>query len=42
MVLGMLAVFLDPDRQFPHDRLAGTRLVQLPPIKAADKSTDPA
>jgi uncharacterized RDD family membrane protein YckC len=42
MVLWMLAVFLDPDRQFPHDRLAGTRLVQLPPIKAADKSTDPA
>ena len=42
MALWILAIFLDPDRQFPHDRLAGTRLVQLPPMKAADKSTDPA
>ena len=42
MVLWMLAVFLDHDRQFPHDRLAGTRLVRLPPIKAPDKSIDPA
>jgi uncharacterized RDD family membrane protein YckC len=42
MVLWMLAVFLDPDRQFPHDRLAGTRLVRLPPIKAPDTSSDPA
>jgi uncharacterized RDD family membrane protein YckC len=42
MALWILAIFLDPDRQFPHDRLAGTRLAQLPPMKAADKSTDPA
>jgi uncharacterized RDD family membrane protein YckC len=42
MALWILAIFLDPDWQFPHDRLAGTRLAQLPPMKAADKSTDPA
>lgn len=33
--LGMLAwamtIFLDPQRQFLHDRLAGTRLILLPP-----------
>ncbi|MDY0977331.1 RDD family protein [Massilia sp. CFBP9012] len=28
-----LTAFLDKDRQFLHDRLAGTRLVQLPKIK---------
>jgi len=29
-----LTAFLDRDRQFLHDRLAGTRLVQLPkPVK---------
>lgn len=31
-----LTVFLDRDRQFLHDKLAGTRLIQLPkPSKAA-------
>jgi len=31
-----LTAFLDRDRQFLHDRLAGTRLVQLPkPVKTA-------
>jgi uncharacterized RDD family membrane protein YckC len=33
IVLWALTAFLDKDRQFPHDRLAGTRLVQLPRIK---------
>ncbi len=36
LVIGMLAwamtVFLDPQRQFLHDRLAGTRLILLPPF----------
>lgn len=33
-----LTAFLDKDRQFLHDRLAGTRLVQLPkPEKAGKK-----
>lgn len=30
-----LTAFLDKDRQFLHDRLAGTRLVQLPKTKPA-------
>ncbi|MFC5548659.1 RDD family protein [Massilia aerilata] len=30
-----LTAFLDKDRQFLHDRLAGTRLVQLPKAAAA-------
>jgi len=30
-----LTAFLDRDRQFLHDRLAGTRLVSLPPKAAA-------
>jgi len=33
IVLWALTAFLDTDRQFLHDRLAGTRLVQLPRIK---------
>ncbi len=42
--LGMLAwgltAFLDKDRQFLHDRLAGTRLIQLPkPEKKAKAAT---
>ena len=35
-----LTALLDKDRQFLHDRLAGTRLVQLP--KAAAAATAPA
>jgi uncharacterized RDD family membrane protein YckC len=42
MLLWALAVFLDRDRQFPHDRLAGTRLVQLPPITPPDSATSKA
>jgi len=38
MLLWALAVFLDRDRQFPHDRLAGTRIVRLPPMAPAEKS----
>ena len=33
-----LTVFLDKDRQFLHDKLAGTRLISLPkPVKAGKK-----
>ena len=31
ILLWSLTAFLDKDRQFLHDKLAGTRLVQLPP-----------
>ncbi len=30
LVLWALTVYLDPERQFLHDRLAGTRLVRVP------------
>lgn len=34
VVLWALAIYLDPQRQFLHDRLAGTRLIAVePPIK---------
>ena len=33
IVAWALTAFLDKDRQFLHDRLAGTRLVQLPKLK---------
>ena len=33
-----LTAFLDKDRQFLHDRLAGTRLVQLPKAAKASKT----
>ena len=33
IVAWALTAFLDKDRQFLHDRLAGTRLVQLPKVK---------
>lgn len=32
IVLWALTAFLNKDRQFLHDKLAGTRLVQLPPL----------
>jgi uncharacterized RDD family membrane protein YckC len=35
-----LTAFLDKDRQFLHDKLAGTRLVSLPP--RASKAAEPA
>lgn len=36
IVLWALAAFLDKDRQFLHDKIAGTRLISLPPpVKAA-------
>jgi len=31
IVVWALTAFLDKDRQFLHDKLAGTRLIQLPP-----------
>ncbi len=40
MALWALAVFLDRDRQFPHDRFAGTRIVQLPPIAPIEKAAE--
>ncbi len=42
MLLWALAVFLDRDRQFLHDRLAGTRIIQLPPIASPEKSASSA
>ena len=41
IVLWSLTAFLDQDRQFLHDKLAGTRLVQLPPPEKK-KKTAPA
>lgn len=40
IILWALAVFLDKDRQFLHDRIAGTRLIELP--KRAKKTAAPA
>jgi uncharacterized RDD family membrane protein YckC len=37
-----LTAFLDRDRQFLHDRLAGTRLVQLPKQSKAEPAADAA
>lgn len=37
-----LTAFLDRDRQFLHDRLAGTRLVQLPKPAKKPAATQPA
>ena len=38
-----LTALFDPERQFLHDRLAGTRLIQLPkPVKAALPAAPPA
>jgi uncharacterized RDD family membrane protein YckC len=42
MLLWALAVFLDRDRQFLHDRLAGTRIIQLPLIAPPEKSANSA
>jgi uncharacterized RDD family membrane protein YckC len=45
IVLWALTAFLDKDRQFLHDKLTGTRLVQLPPPekkKKAENKTAPA
>ena len=42
MLLWALAVFLDRDRQFPHDRMAGTRIIQLPPVAPAEKTASGA
>jgi uncharacterized RDD family membrane protein YckC len=42
MVAWALTAFLDRDRQFLHDRLAGTRLVQLPKQPKAGPAADAA
>lgn len=40
VIVWSLTAFLDKDRQFLHDRIAGTRLVQLPkPEKKGAKAT---
>lgn len=41
ILLWSLTAFLDKDRQFLHDKLSGTRLVQLPPPQKK-KKTAPA
>ncbi|TFW15780.1 RDD family protein [Duganella callida] len=38
ILLWSLTAFLDKDRQFLHDKLAGTRLVQLPPLPKKKKA----
>ncbi|SHM31039.1 Uncharacterized membrane protein YckC, RDD family [Duganella sacchari] len=38
ILLWSLTAFLDKDRQFLHDKLAGTRLVQLPPLEKKKKT----
>jgi uncharacterized RDD family membrane protein YckC len=42
MVLWASTVYLDPERQFLHDRLAGTRLVMEQPQAPAAKPASPA
>jgi len=37
ILLWSLTAFLDKDRQFLHDKLAGTRMVQLPPPEKKKK-----
>ncbi|MYM36105.1 RDD family protein [Duganella sp. FT50W] len=37
-----LTAFFDKDRQFLHDKLAGTRLVQLPPLEKKKKAASAA
>ncbi|NYE59130.1 putative RDD family membrane protein YckC [Duganella sp. 1224] len=41
ILLWSLTAFLDKDRQFLHDKLAGTRLVQLPPLPKKKKAAAP-
>lgn len=38
VLLWSLTAFLDKDRQFLHDKLAGTRMVRLPPPEKKKKS----
>lgn len=40
LFLWALAVFLNRDRQFPHDWLAGTRIVRMPGIQPLAKASD--
>jgi uncharacterized RDD family membrane protein YckC len=39
IVLWALTAFLDRDRQFLHDRIAGTRLIGLPPTQRSKRKT---
>ena len=41
ILLWSLTAFLDKDRQFLHDKLASTRLVQLPPLPKKKKAAAP-
>jgi uncharacterized RDD family membrane protein YckC len=41
ILLWSLTAFLDKDRQFLHDKLAGTRLIQLPPLPKKKKTVAP-
>jgi uncharacterized RDD family membrane protein YckC len=41
ILIWSLTAFLDKDRQFLHDKLAGTRLVQLPPLPKKKKAAAP-
>lgn len=42
IVAWALTAFLDKDRQFLHDKLAGTRLISLPKAGKAGKSVTPS
>lgn len=42
LVLWTLTAFLDTDRQFLHDKLAGTRLIRLPKAPKTAKKTSAA
>jgi uncharacterized RDD family membrane protein YckC len=42
ILLWSLTAFFDKDRQFLHDKLTGTRLVQLPPPEKKKKAADKA
>jgi uncharacterized RDD family membrane protein YckC len=42
IVAWSLTAFFDRDRQFLHDKLAGTRLVQLPPLAKKKKAASAA
>jgi uncharacterized RDD family membrane protein YckC len=41
IALWAATAWLDPNRQFLHDRLAGTRLIELPKPSRATKPVQP-
>lgn len=39
ILIWALAIYLDPQRQFLHDRIAGTKVVSVPPIAVVKTAT---